>query len=100
MIVTDCLSTMMAVEGTRWPKNLKTKQIRKLVDQEKGRVQLMCIPSHSEITGNEKADEVAKNALEEDINDRELYSPQDPINWMKNTTQNTDKKDGHRAKTP
>jgi hypothetical protein len=26
-----------------------------------------------------------KNALEEDINDRELYSPLDLINWLKKT---------------
>jgi hypothetical protein len=35
--------------------------------------------------GNERADEAAKNTLEEDINDRELYSPQDLTNWLKNT---------------
>jgi ribonuclease HI len=29
----------------------------------------MWIPSHSKITGNKRADEAAKNALEEDIND-------------------------------
>jgi hypothetical protein len=34
---------------------------------------------------NERADEAAKNALEEDINDRELYPSQDLINWMKKT---------------
>jgi ribonuclease HI len=80
---TDSLSTMMAVEGTRWTKNPKTRRIRELLDQEKGRVKLMWIPSHSGITGNERADEAAKNALEEDIKDRELYPPQDLIIWMK-----------------
>jgi hypothetical protein len=44
----------------------------------------MWIPSYSGITGNERADE-AKNALDEDINDRELYPPQDLIQWMKKT---------------
>jgi hypothetical protein len=34
---------------------------------------------------NEKADEAEKIALEEDINDRELYPPQDLIIWMKKT---------------
>jgi hypothetical protein len=53
----------------------------------------MWIPSHSGITRNEREDEAAKNVLE-DINDRELYPPQDLINYMK-----TDKKGGHREKT-
>jgi hypothetical protein len=43
----------------------------------------MWTPSHSEITGNERTGEVAKNTLAEDINDRELYPPQELINWMK-----------------
>jgi ribonuclease HI len=76
---------MMAVEGTRWTKNPKTRRIRELLDQEKGRVKLIWIPSHSGITGNERADEAAKNALEEDIKDRELYPPKDLIIWMKKT---------------
>jgi hypothetical protein len=29
--------------------------------------------------------DTAKNALEEDMNDRELYPPQDLTNWMKKT---------------
>jgi ribonuclease HI len=53
--------------------------------KQKGRVKLMWIPSHLGITGNERADETAKNALAENINDRDLYPPQDLINWMKKT---------------
>jgi hypothetical protein len=49
------------------------------------------------MTGNERADEAAKNALEEEINDRELYPPENLINWIKKTNQRTDKKGGHNA---
>jgi ribonuclease HI len=58
----------------------ETRRIRELLDQEKGRIKLMWIPSHSGITANEKADAATKNALEEDINDQKLYPPQDLIN--------------------
>jgi ribonuclease HI len=71
---------MMSVEGTRWTKNPKTRRIKELLDQEKGRVKLMWIPNHSGITWNERTGEATKNALDKDINDRELYPPQDLIN--------------------
>jgi ribonuclease HI len=45
----------------------------------------MWILSHSGITGNERADEAAKNALKEDIVNQELYPPQDLIYWLKKT---------------
>jgi hypothetical protein len=45
----------------------------------------MWIPNRSGITGNERADEAAKNASEEDINDQKLYRLQDLINWLKKT---------------
>jgi hypothetical protein len=64
-------------------KNPKTRRISELLDQETERVKLMWIPiSHSGIMGSERGNEAAKNAIEEDINDRELYAPQDLINWM------------------
>jgi hypothetical protein len=40
----------------------------------------MTTPRYLEITGDERADEASKNALEEDVNDRELYPPKDLIN--------------------
>jgi hypothetical protein len=60
----------------------------------------MTTPRYSEITENERADEASKNALEEDVNDRELYPPQDLINWMKKTDAKTVKNGEHREKTP
>jgi ribonuclease HI len=40
------------------------RRIRELLDQEKKRIKLMWIPSYAGITGNERADEAAKNALD------------------------------------
>jgi hypothetical protein len=37
------------------------------------------------ITGNKRANEPAKNAIAEDINERELDPLQDRINWTKKT---------------
>jgi ribonuclease HI len=58
VIAMDSLSTMMAVKGMRWTKNPKARRIRELLDQEKGRVEL--IPSHSGVTRQERADGAAK----------------------------------------
>jgi hypothetical protein len=66
-----------------------------LFDQEKGRVKLMWIPSYSRITGNERADEAANNPLDKDINDRELYPPQDLIDWMRKTDAKNRRKRKH-----
>jgi hypothetical protein len=91
---------MMAVERTRWTKNPKTRRIRELLDQEKRRIKLVWIPSRSGVTGSEKADEAAKNALEEDFNDRELYLPQYLIKWTKKTdTKNRQKRWAQGEKT-
>jgi hypothetical protein len=67
-------------------KNPKTRRIRELLDQEKGRVKLMWITNNSGITRNERTGE---HALEKDINDQELYPPQDLINWLEKTDAKT-----------
>jgi hypothetical protein len=92
---------MVAVEGTKWTKNPKTRRIRELLDQEKERVKLLWILSYSRNTGNKRADEAAKNALEEDINDQELYPPQDLINWIRKIdAKKSRQKSGHKKNTP
>jgi hypothetical protein len=61
----------------------------------------MWIPSYSRITGNERADEAAKNVLEEDMNDRELYPPQDLNDkYLDEKDRSKNQTSGHRQKTP
>jgi ribonuclease HI len=73
VIATDSLSTMMAAEGMRWTKNPKTRRIRELLDQEKGRVELLWIPSHSEIMGSERVNEAAKASTTENCTQHKTY---------------------------
>jgi ribonuclease HI len=48
------------------------------LDNEGPRITLLWVPSHVGIpSGNEKADQAAKEALDEDISTTERYSPDD-----------------------
>jgi ribonuclease HI len=57
----------MADENRTPTKNPKTQTIRKMLDHEGPRISLLWVPSHVGILGNEKADQAAKEALDEDI---------------------------------
>jgi hypothetical protein len=50
-------------------KTKRHETIKELLDQEKGRVKLMWISSHSESRGTRRQLRPQKNALEENIND-------------------------------
>jgi ribonuclease HI len=82
-ISTDSLSTLLAASGNRWIRNPKTRIIRKLIDNLENRISLIWVPSHAGISGNEAADQAAKDALTEEIDNRETYPPQDLIKGMK-----------------
>jgi hypothetical protein len=71
VIITDTLSTIMAAESRTPMKNPKTQTIRRMLDQEGPRTTLLWVSSHKGIPGNEKADQAAKEALDEDISTTE-----------------------------
>jgi hypothetical protein len=50
MIITDSLSTMMAISDRKQTKNPKKQTIRKLMDQQGGKITLLWVPEHVGIT--------------------------------------------------
>jgi ribonuclease HI len=73
VIITDSLSTIMAAESRTPAKNPKTQTIRKMLDHEGPRITLLWVPSHKGIPGNEKADQVAKEALDVNTSERCIH---------------------------
>jgi ribonuclease HI len=67
VIITDTVSTIMAAENRAPTKNAKTQTIRKMLDHEGLRITLLWVASHVGRPVNEKTDQVAKEALDEDI---------------------------------
>jgi ribonuclease HI len=76
------LSTMMTVSDRKQTKNPKTQTIRKLMDQQGGKITLLWVPGYVGITGNENVDTAAKEAQNERIQSTEKYPPQDLIKWI------------------
>jgi hypothetical protein len=72
----------MAAENRTPKKNPQTQTIRMMLDHEGPRITLLWIPSHAGIPGNEKADQAAKEALDEDISTTERYPPDDLKKWL------------------
>jgi hypothetical protein len=71
----------MAAENRTPTKNSKTQTIRKMLDHEGPRITFL-VPSHKGIPDNEKADQAAKEALDEDISTTERYPPDDLKKWL------------------
>jgi hypothetical protein len=82
VIIIDPLSTIMTAEHCIPTKNPKTQTIRKILDHKGPRTTLLWVPSYVGIPGNEKANQAAKEALEEDISTTERYPPDDLKKWL------------------
>jgi hypothetical protein len=66
-----------------------------MLDHEGPRITLLWVYSHVGIPGNEKADQAAKEALDEDISTTERYPPDNLKKWL---TEEDFKKRGQRWK--
>jgi ribonuclease HI len=62
-----------------------------MLDHEGSRITLLWVSNHVEISGNEKADQAAKEKLDEDISTTEKYPPDDLKKWL--TEENFKKRD-------
>jgi hypothetical protein len=83
VIATDSLSTLIAASDKKDTKNPKTQIIRKLLEQEGGKITLLLwVPSQVEISRNKEVDYAAKESLDENLEKTEEYTPQDLVNWM------------------
>jgi hypothetical protein len=80
--ITVALSTIIAAKSSTPTKNPKTQTIREMLDHEEPRITLLWVPSSKGIPGNNKTDQTAKEALDEDISTIERYSPDDLKKWL------------------
>jgi hypothetical protein len=82
VILTDSVSTLMAIERNGNTKNPKTRILRKMrekmLDEEREKVSFVW----ALITGNEIANIEAKTSLDDVIHPTETYRPQELAKWL------------------
>jgi ribonuclease HI len=69
IVITDSPSNLMAQE-TLFAKGKET-ELKVLLAEEGSNLRLMWVPSHMGITSNERADESAKDALDQNVNENQ-----------------------------
>jgi ribonuclease HI len=77
---------MTAINGNNHTKNPKTITLREMMDRHRKQITLLWVPGHMGIPGNEQADEEAKAALDDDIQQNYEYSLKDLEKWLKTET--------------
>jgi hypothetical protein len=78
VIITDSLSTLTAINS-----NIK---LREMIDRNKKQITLVWVPGHMGIPGNEQADDEAKAALDDDIQQNKEYPQKHLEKWLKTET--------------
>jgi ribonuclease HI len=81
VILTDSLGNLIAQESLYSKGNGKTTELKDLLAEEDSNLRLM--PAHTEITGNEPADEAAKEALDQNLEMRIKVVKSDYTKWVK-----------------
>jgi ribonuclease HI len=84
VIITNSLSTLTAINNHA--KNRKTIKLREMMDRNENQITLLWVPGHMGIPGNEQADEEAKAALDDDVQQNEEYPSKDLEKWFKTET--------------
>jgi hypothetical protein len=76
----------MAVWDRKRTKNPKTQTIRKLMDEQGGKITLLWVSGHVGITNNENADTATKKALTERIQSTEKHSKPQKVDRTETST--------------
>jgi ribonuclease HI len=95
VILTDSLSNLKAQESLYSKGNSKTTELEDLLTEEGSNLRLMWVPAHTGITGNERADKAATEALDQNTRKVELklLNPNIP-NGLKKNVRRDDKING------
>jgi ribonuclease HI len=67
IVITDSLTNLMAQETLCTKKNSKKTELMNLLAEKGSNLRLMWVPSHMGITGNERADKAANDALDKNV---------------------------------
>jgi ribonuclease HI len=83
VILTDSLSSLMAQESLYSKGNSKTTELKNLLAEEGSSLRLMWVPAHSGVTGNERADKAAREALDQSVEMRIKVVKSDYTKWVR-----------------